>query len=90
MASVGKKHSRMGVKAEFFPLMGEALIETMHECLKERFLPETEEAWKQVYRTLSGEMVKAMNDDLTVLNSWNQLKQIDNYEEVAGVILFRR
>ena len=70
--------------------MGEALIETMQECLKGDFLPETEKAWKEVYVALSGEMVKAMNDDITVLNSWNQLKKIENYEEYAGTILFRR
>ena len=80
----------MGVKANFFPLMGEALLETLHECLKEKFTPETENAWKQVYAALSGEMIKAMNDDITVLNSWNQLKKVENYEEVAGVMLFRR
>ena len=70
--------------------MGEALIETLQECLKDSFSPETEHAWKEVYVALSGEMVKAMNDDITVLNSWNQLKKIENYEEHAGTILFRR
>ena len=80
----------MGVKPEFFPLMGEALIETMQECLKTSFTPEIEQAWEVVYAALSGEMIKAMNDDITVLNSWNQLKLVENYEEHAGAILFRR
>lgn len=71
-------------------MMGEALIETLSECLKDSFSPQTEQAWKEVYHALSGEMVKAMNDDITVLNSWNQLKKIENYEEYAGTILFRR
>jgi hypothetical protein len=88
--TVGKKHSRMGVKAEFFPLMGEALIQMMRDCLRDKFTPDIEAAWKEVYAALSGEMIKAMNDDITVINSWNQLKKVDNYEETAGVILFRR
>jgi hemoglobin-like flavoprotein len=71
-------------------MMGEALIETMRECLKDSFTPATEEAWQEVYLALSGAMIEAMNDDITVLNSWNQIKEIENYEEHAGVILFRR
>jgi len=80
----------MGVKREFFPLMGEALMEMMHTCLKEEFTPMIEKAWKQVYQALSGEMMKSMNDDITVLSSWNKLKEVENYEEAAGVLLFRR
>ncbi|CAB9516967.1 Leghemoglobin Lb120 [Seminavis robusta] len=90
LTDLGKKHSRMGVKAEFFPLMGEALIQMMKDCLREKFTPDIEKAWGIVYAALSGEMVKAMNDDITVINSWNQLKKLENYEEVAGTILFRR
>ena len=70
--------------------MGDALIQTMRDCLRDRFTPDIERAWREVYAALSGEMIKAMNDDVTVINSWNQLKKIDNYEEVAGVVLFRR
>ena len=70
--------------------MGEAMIEMMQECLKAQFTPEIERAWEVVYAALSGEMIEAMNDDLTVLNSWSQIKKIDNYEEHVGAILFRR
>jgi hypothetical protein len=80
----------MGVKPEFFQMMGEALIQMMRDCLRDKFTPDIEAAWKEVYAALSGEMIQAMNDDITVLNSWNQLKKLDNYEETAGVILFRR
>jgi hemoglobin-like flavoprotein len=80
----------MGVKAEFFPLMGEAMIQMMRDCLRDGFSPTIEAAWKEVFAALSGEMINAMNDDITVINSWNQLKKLDNYEEEAGVILFRR
>lgn len=90
LTDLGKKHSRMGVKPEFFPLMGEALIETLQDCLKENFTPDTEKAWNEVYVALSHSMVEAMHDDITVLNTWNKMKQIENYEEHAGSILFRR
>ena len=76
--AVGKKHIRMGIRPEFFGMMGEALMETLRECLKDDFRPEVESAWRVVYAALSGTMVKAMDDQLIVMNTWNQLKLTEN------------
>ena len=87
---LGKKHVRLGVKESFFPFMGEALIETMRAILGPKFIPELEQSWKEVYNVLSTAMIRAMNNEQEVLRSWGKLKKVENYEEVAGTLIFRR
>ena len=90
LADLGKKHVRLGVKEDFFPIMGEALMEALGQLLGDKLTSEMKEAWTIVYNALSSEMIRSMNHDKAVIFSWNKLKQMENYQEVAGVILFRR
>lgn len=60
--SVGKKHVVMGVTVDTFPMMGEALLQTLREKLGDKFTPGVEESWLEVYRALSSEMITAMNE----------------------------
>ena len=64
-------------------------METLGETLGSAFNPEVEKNWKLVYEALSSSMIKAMNSEKLVLDSWAKLKQIENYEEIAGTMLFR-
>ena len=90
LADLGKKHVRLGVKEDFFPIMGEALMEALGQLLGDKLTSEMKEAWTIVYNALSSEMIRSMNHDKAVIFSWNKLKQMENYQEVAGIILFRR
>lgn len=90
LSDLGKKHARLGVQAEFFPYMGEALIETLRECLGNDFSKEAEHHWKSVYAALADSICDSMNSEQRVLNSWAQLKKIPNYDEKAGTLLFHR
>lgn len=90
LSDLGKKHAHMGVQESYFPFMGEALMEMLHEILGDSFTPETDHAWKIVYKALSENMIKTMNTEKAVLDSWATLKKIENYEEVAGGILFQK
>ena len=69
--------------------MGEALLEMLHEILGNSFTPEIDHAWKIVYKALSENMIKSMNTEKLVLDSWASLKKVENYQEVAGGILFQ-
>lgn len=89
LTSLGKTHARIGVQTRFFPFMEEALLETLQQTLGSSFTPVTENNWKIVYGALSSAMIKAMHSETLVLDSWAKLKQVDNYEEVAGSLLFR-
>lgn len=90
LSDLGKKHARLGVQERFFPFMGEALLATLEQCLGEAFTPEVEKHWKQVYAALSSAMVEAMNSEHAVLTSWAKLKQMDNYDDRAGSLLFQK
>jgi class 3 adenylate cyclase/hemoglobin-like flavoprotein len=87
---LGKKHVRLGVKEDFFPIMGVALIEALKVMLGSKWNENMLESWGIVYEALSSEMIKSMNNDKAVIASWNRLKQIENYQEVAGTILFSK
>jgi hemoglobin-like flavoprotein len=90
LTDLGKKHARMGVRESYFPFMGEALIATLRDVLgASGFTPEIEESWNVVYAGLSTAMVKAMNSEASVLESWATLKKMNDYETVAGVKLFQ-
>ena len=90
LAELGKKHVRLGVKEDFFPIMGVALMEALEEMLGDKLTKDMKDGWAIVYDALSSEMIRSMNTDKAVIFSWNKLKQMENYQEVAGVILFRR
>lgn len=59
LLKLGQKHVRYGVQPEMFPLMGDALVETLSECLGEEFTKETKDAWKETYVEISSDMLKA-------------------------------
>jgi hemoglobin-like flavoprotein len=60
LVELGEKHVRFGVQAEMFPLMGDALIHTLQECLGDSFNNEIEECWHQVYHEISQDMLRGM------------------------------
>ena len=48
LLELGQKHVRYGVRSEMFPVMGDALIHTLSECLGDDFTDEIREAWKDI------------------------------------------
>mgnify|MGYP001798169786 CR=1 FL=1 len=52
-------HVDYGVKAEHYPFVGEALIDTLHKGLGEAFTPDVRTSWETAYATLSGVMIAA-------------------------------
>jgi hemoglobin-like flavoprotein len=50
LEKLGKRHAKYGVKAQYFPYMGQALIHA----------PEMNEAWIDVYDEISGEIMKVI------------------------------
>ena len=60
MLELGAKHVRYGVKAEMFPVMGDAIVEALRITLREKFTTTIEEAWIETFDELSGDMVRGM------------------------------
>lgn len=57
--ALGRRHSSYGVKDEDYDTVGEALIFTLEESLKEDFTAEVKTAWLEVYLLLSNTMKTA-------------------------------
>ena len=59
MLDLGEKHVRYGVRAEFFPAMGTALIHAVSQVLGEdNFTDEIRADWLEVYGALSYDMIR--------------------------------
>ena len=57
MADLGRGHAALGVQAEHFAPMGEALIETLQGELGPDFTPEAEAAWRAAYAEVARQLV---------------------------------
>jgi hemoglobin-like flavoprotein len=53
MAGLGKRHQRLGVKKEHFPLLGLAIRNTLEDIMKENWTKTLEDAWIEVFDELS-------------------------------------
>lgn len=57
MSDLGNKHDRYGVKTFMYQSMGDGLIHTLEKFLAEDFKECQKEAWLEVYRALTGDMI---------------------------------
>jgi nitric oxide dioxygenase len=68
LTDLGKKHARIGVETYMFPIMGEALVQTLRENLGSRcFTPDVGQAWNKVYEAMTVTMIDAMKTEKAVL-----------------------
>ena len=57
-ADLGQSHRAMGVKAQHFEPMGEALIDTLAEALGAKFTNETRKAWRTAYADFTKQIIQ--------------------------------
>mmetsp|Transcript_23348 Transcript_23348/g.43361 ORF Transcript_23348/g.43361 Transcript_23348/m.43361 type:complete len:569 (-) Transcript_23348:185-1891(-) len=99
LLDLGKKHVTYGVKAEYFPFMTKAIILMMKEMLGGEFTSADKKAWEDIMSVLIADMVKgqrsldiglaAANKNITNKN-WSQLADIEDYDEVCGLVVFEK
>ena len=63
VAKLAKGHVQYGVKAEHYPIVGEALLWTLEKGLAEHWTEEVKEAWVLCYTTLANAMIAAAEDE---------------------------
>ena len=59
---LGQRHGTYGVKAEHYTMVGEVLLATLQQFLKEQWTPQVEETWIGAYTTVSTLMQQPTND----------------------------
>ena len=58
---VGERHKKMGVAKEYFPKMGLALLHGLEVSLQDRLTEDDRDAWRDVYKKISDEILLAMD-----------------------------
>ena len=53
---LGQRHESYGVKPEFYPMVGQALLETLKEFLGKDWTPEIEATWTTAYQVITQTM----------------------------------
>jgi len=59
IAAMAERHVRYGVKPEYYPLVGKALLWALQNGLGKDWTREVEIAWQNCYDILAGKMIKA-------------------------------
>ena len=59
---LAKRHVGYGVEEHHYPIVGQALIETLAAGLGEAFTPPVREAWQAAYGLLAGVMIAAARE----------------------------
>ena len=59
LLELGVKHVSYGVKPEYFPSMGRALLYAVKEREGDHYTEEVKDAWVEVYGALSYDMIRA-------------------------------
>ena len=97
LVALGKKHSTYGVKPEYFPFMTDSIVAMMKTKLGSDFTPAEQDAWVEVFAVLIEDIIAAQNalsikeaakNKAVVAETWSKFTQIENYEEVGGIVLF--
>jgi hemoglobin-like flavoprotein len=58
LRELGRRHVGYGVRPEHYPIVGEALLWAIEQEVGEGFTPETEAAWRELYRLVSATMIE--------------------------------
>ena len=61
--ALARRHVGYGVKDEYYPTVGQALIETLAAGLGDAFTAEVREAWVAAYGLLSSVMIEAGREE---------------------------
>jgi len=64
LQELGARHASYDVKYEHFPVVGEALLDTLGKAFGEEFTPEVKAAWVGVYGVISEQMSAGMKEAL--------------------------
>jgi len=101
LQNLGMAHARKGILPEHYPIVGQALQNTLKAGLKADYTPAVKDAWDQVFKIVSDTMIgdfytnpELLTDDLTekrislVQESW--AKVVEAGFDKVGSLIFRR
>jgi hemoglobin-like flavoprotein len=66
---LGRRHAIYGVKAEHYPMVGQALLETFAQFLQEKWTLQVEATWTEAYTMVSDSMRRAGERHIMAINT---------------------
>ena len=57
LKDLGDRHRDYGAKPEYYPLVGESIIQALRDCLEADFTDEVKAAWLEMYEIMSEHMI---------------------------------
>jgi hemoglobin-like flavoprotein len=60
LTQLGERHRRYGVKAEYIPLLGQAIRESLKEVIGSEWTDSVHTSWVAVYEAISAILLKAL------------------------------
>ncbi|TMC66934.1 MAG: flavohemoprotein [Chloroflexota bacterium] len=66
---LGRRHAIYGVKAEHYPMVGQALLETFKQFLQDKWTAQVEATWAQAYVMITDLMRRAGERHLIAINT---------------------
>ena len=57
LVGLGRKHNPRGVKSEYFPIVGQALLQTLEAGLGKLFTEEVKQSWTTAYKVLADTII---------------------------------
>lgn len=66
---LGRRHAMYGVKVEHYPMVGQALLETFKQFLREKWTPQVEATWTEAYAIITDHMRRAGERHIRAINT---------------------
>jgi len=66
---LGRRHAMYGVKVEHYPMVGQALLETFEQFLRDKWTSQVEAAWSEAYAIITDHMRRAGERHITAINT---------------------
>jgi hemoglobin-like flavoprotein len=85
LKDLGARHKGYGVVTEYYPLMGDILLDTFAQYLQEDWTPELAKAWLNIYTTVSNLMLEGAGVKIIEKAPQINSNTIDNEEEKRSV-----
>jgi hemoglobin-like flavoprotein len=66
---LGRRHAMYGVKAEHYPMVGQALLETFEQFLRDKWTAQVEATWTEAYAMITDYMKRAGERHIIAINT---------------------
>jgi hemoglobin-like flavoprotein len=73
---LGRRHAMYGVKAEHYPMVGQALLETFEQFLRDKWTAQVEATWTEAYAMITDYMKRAGERHIIAINTPEENRRV--------------